>query len=214
MEVQFIDILAFITAYLIGSLAPAVWIGKIFFGLDIRNYGSGNAGATNTFRILGKSAGIAVLTIDILKGWIAVNLSYFIGTYQPGNYKFVNLQIALAIAAILGHIFPIYVKFKGGKGIATLLGTILAIYPKAALISIIAFILVWIFTQYVSLASIIASLLFPFYVIVVDANSSPSMSIFSIAVAILVLITHQKNIERLLRKEENKTSPFKKKEKK
>ena len=114
-------IIAIVFAYLVGSIPTSVWIGKIFYGIDIRNYGSGNAGATNTFRILGKKAGIPVLLIDTLKGSIAVNLASIFGAESPESAVFVNFQMALGGAALLGHIFPVYAGFRGGKGIATLL---------------------------------------------------------------------------------------------
>src|ERR1700740_3421660 len=109
------QVLPLIAAYLMGSIPTAVWIGRIFYGIDVREYGSGNAGATNTFRVLGKKAGIPVLIIDILKGTAAVSLSFLSG-FQADTPFFTNFQIGLGIAALIGHIFPIFAGFRGGKG--------------------------------------------------------------------------------------------------
>ena len=195
------NILFLLFAYLIGAFPSAVWLGRTFYNTDVREYGSGNAGATNTFRTLGPKAGIPVLLMDILKGWIAVNLVYFVMDNQ------FELKLAFGIAAVIGHLFPIYTGFRGGKGIATMLGFMIGIYWQAALLSVLVFILTLLISKYVSLSSIIASLAFPFIVIVILGmnNTNSSLIIFSIFVPILSLITHQKNIERLIRQEENKT---------
>ena len=211
--VSLVNIVALLIAYLLGSVASAVWIGQIFYGTDIREYGSGNAGATNAFRVLGKKAGSAVMFFDSLKGWLAVNtvwMFHFIGIshYLPGSVQFVDFQLALGIAALLGHIFPVYVGFRGGKGVATLLGIILAIHPYAALISLVVFILVLLTTRYVSLGSMLAAMVFPVVIIVIFETTTPSLIIFSLMIAILVLVTHQKNIERLIRNEETKANLF------
>ncbi len=207
LNLQLIDL---IVAYLMGSIPSAVWIGRIFYHTDIREYGSGNAGATNTFRVLGKKAGIPVLLIDILKGLAAVQLPY-LSELIPGSVPFVNLQLVLGVAALFGHIFPIFASFKGGKGIATLVGIILAVHPCAALVSIAFFFVVFLISHYVSLSSITAAITFPIVVIVVFKTQIPSLVIFSMVIAVLVLITHQKNIERLIRNEESKSHLVKKK---
>ncbi|MBL7713753.1 MAG: glycerol-3-phosphate acyltransferase, partial [Chitinophagaceae bacterium] len=123
-----LDILLVLFAYLLGSIPSAVWVSKRFYGIDIREHGSGNAGATNTFRVLGKNAGVIVMIADMLKGFIAVKLS-ILSTYTWTSEPFVNLQVILGIAAVLGHIFPVWAGFRGGKGIATLFGMILGIQP-------------------------------------------------------------------------------------
>jgi glycerol-3-phosphate acyltransferase PlsY len=201
---QPLQIIALIIAYLVGSIPSAVWIGKLFYGIDVREYGSGNAGATNTFRVLGKKAGVPVLLIDILKGFAAVQLPY-LTEFIPGSVQFVNLQLVLGVAALFGHIFPLFAAFKGGKGIATLLGIILAVHPYAALVSIGVFLVVFLISNYVSLGSITAAITFPIVVITVFKTQIPSLVIFSMVIAVLVLITHQKNIERLLKREESKS---------
>ena len=201
------NILFLLLAYLIGAFPSAVWLGRTFYNTDVREYGSGNAGATNTFRTLGPKAGIPVLLMDILKGWIAVNLVYFVTDNQlMSDERFFELKLAFGIAAVIGHLFPIYTGFRGGKGIATMLGFMIGIYWQAALLSALVFILTFLISKNVSLSSIIASLAFPFIVIVILGmnNTNSSLIIFSIFVPILSLITHQKNIERLIRQEENK----------
>jgi len=202
-----INILFLLLAYLIGAFPSAVWLGRTFYNTDVREYGSGNAGATNTFRTLGPKAGIPVLLMDILKGWLAVNLVYFVTDNQlMSDGKFFELKLAFGIAAVIGHLFPIYTGFRGGKGIATMLGFMIGIYWQAALLSALVFIIIFLISKYVSLSSIIASLAFPVIVIVILGmnNTNTSLIIFSIFVPILSLITHQKNIERLIRREENK----------
>lgn len=206
--------MALLAAYLIGSIPTAVWLGKFFYGVDVREHGSGNAGATNTFRVLGKKAGIPVLLIDILKGFGAVSLVMLAGDYKVQTNDFVEMQIALGVAAVLGHIFPVYVGFRGGKGIATLFGVILAVHPMACLAASSVFLLVFLTTNYVSLGSISAGIAFPFIITLFFRDSAlPSMVLFSALVAVLILITHQKNIERLLKKQESKIRLLKKKEK-
>ena len=199
------SILALLIAYLVGSIPSAVWIGKAIYGVDVREFGSGNAGATNTFRVLGKKAGLTVLLMDILKGWLSVMMARFISTAPVGTSPFVDLEIVLGVAAVIGHIFPVFAGFRGGKGIATLFGVILAAHPAACLGCLAVFIVMFLAFRYVSLASISAALAFPVLVITVFAgHATPSMVIFSILVAILVMITHQKNIERLIRREESR----------
>lgn len=193
-----------------GSVPTAVWIGKLLYGIDVREYGSGNAGASNTFRILGKKAGIPVLIIDIFKGWGATNIVYLLPNYTPGTEAFVNLQLALGVTAVMGHVFPVFAGFRGGKGIATLLGLLIAIHPQAALICIIIFLLVLFSTRYVSLSSMFTSFSFPMLIIFYYHEAIQSMILFGMSVCILVLITHQKNIERLLKGKESKANLFRK----
>ena len=201
------NILFLLLAYMIGAFPSAVWLGRTFYNTDVREYGSGNAGATNTFRTLGAKAGVPVLLMDILKGWLAVNLVYFVTDNQLfSDEKFFEIKLVLGIAAVIGHLFPVYTGFRGGKGIATMLGFMLGVYWQAALLSALVFVITFLISKYVSLSSIIASLAFPFIVIVILGmnNANTSLIIFSIFVPILSLITHQKNIERLIRREENK----------
>jgi glycerol-3-phosphate acyltransferase PlsY len=198
------NIIIIIVAYLLGSIPTSVWLGRYFYKLDIREHGSGNAGATNTFRVLGIKAGIIVFIVDILKGFVAVNLIHFTHYYIPHSGDYINIQLLLGIATIIGHIFPIYVGFRGGKGVATLFGVICAISLYPTLIMAGVFFVTLIITKYVSLSSMVAGLSFPILIIVVFNTTTTSLVIFSLIIAILMLFTHQKNIERLLRKEESK----------
>ncbi len=207
------NILLLLAGYILGSIPSAVWIGKYFYKIDVREYGSGNAGATNTFRVLGKKAGTIVLIMDISKGAGAVLLANF-SKYDSGSNQFINLQLVLGIASLVGHIFPLFASFRGGKGVATLLGVVLAVHPQAACCSIAVFIIVLLISSYVSLSSMIAALAFPVSVICIFQTKTPSLIIFSMLIAIMILITHQKNIERLLRREESKAKIIKKKVKK
>jgi glycerol-3-phosphate acyltransferase PlsY len=193
-----------IAAYLVGSIPTSVWLGKIFFDKDVREYGSGNAGATNTFRVLGTTPGIIVFAIDLLKGFLAVNLIYLNPIFPEGSELFATIQLAFGIAAILGHIFPVYVGFRGGKGVATLFGAILGISFFPTLIMAGIFFATLFLTKYVSLSSLLAGISYPILMITVFNVSATSMIIFSILVAVLIVLTHQKNIERLLHNEESK----------
>lgn len=196
-------------AYLLGSIPTAVWYGRAFYKLDVREHGSGNAGATNTFRVLGNKAGFIVLFIDLLKGFLATNLVFFL-TFDIQSQQYFNFQMALGITAVIGHIFPIFAAFKGGKGIATLLGMAIALNFKIAFICILFFIsIVWI-TRYISVGSMGAAILgavltfLPyFYSNNIIANT------FFCAIAIMVIYTHRANISRLRNGNENKFS-FKK----
>lgn len=205
---------AILAAYLFGSIPSAVWIGQAFYGIDVREYGSGNAGATNTFRVLGKKAGIIVMVLDILKGFTATNLAYFIGLSITGPHhsiQFVNYQLALGITAVMGHLFPVFAGFRGGKGIATLFGMVLAVHFEASVVCVSVFLIVLMLTKYVSLSSIIAGFSFPLSIIFIFHSPLRSIVLYGMCICVLILITHQKNIERLLKGKESKINMFKKK---
>jgi glycerol-3-phosphate acyltransferase PlsY len=210
-----LDITLVILAYLIGSIPTAVWVSRKFFGVDIRELGSGNSGATNTFRILGKNAGIVVMIIDMLKGFIAVKLSILSNySWHPApSVPFVNLQVILGLAAVVGHIFPIWAGFRGGKGIATLFGMILGIQPLVAVSLVGVFILMLLVTRYVSLSSISASIAFPLLILFIFREPELSYKLFAIGTAALVVLTHHKNISRLISGCESKVPLFKKRNK-
>jgi acyl phosphate:glycerol-3-phosphate acyltransferase len=208
-----LDILLVVLAYLIGSISSAVLVSKRFYGIDIREHGSGNAGATNTFRILGKNAGIIVMVADMLKGFLAVKLS-LVSSYAWTSEPFLNLQVMLGIAAVLGHIFPIFAGFRGGKGIATLFGMILGIQPLVAVSLVGVFMLMLLATRYVSLSSISASIAFPLLILFIFREPELSYKIFAIGTAALVVLTHHKNITRLITGSESKVPIFKKRDKK
>ena len=152
-----------IAAYILGSIPSAIWLGKLFAGTDVRQHGSGNAGATNTFRVLGAKIAIPVLLMDVLKGWFAVQLYVFFAVDKSGDMDSVY-QVALGASAWLGHVFPIFARFKGGKGVATLLGMALALYLYPVLLSLAVFIIVFSISRFVSLSSMLAAILFPVFV--------------------------------------------------
>lgn len=194
-------------AYALGSIPSAVWVGKSFHGIDVREHGSKNAGATNTFRVLGKKAGILVLSIDVLKGFIAVFLPRLFSI--DNQETVIQIQLLAGFFVFIGHLFPIFAGFRGGKGVATSLGIIIGIHPSAALVCLAIFLLVFISSQYVSLGAIVASFFFPFIVCFIFKEESLYLIIFSIVIGITVIFTHKKNIYRLIHKEENKMNLFK-----
>lgn len=200
------EVLIIVIAYLIGSVPTAVWVSKGFFGIDIREYGSGNAGATNTFRVLGSRWGTFVMIIDMLKGVAATSLYLLLPYYADvaNEWDRTNLMVGLGLAAVLGHIFPIWADFRGGKGVATLFGMILAIQPIVAVCCVGVFLLVLYLTRFVSLSSIFASIAFAVLILFIFNEKEPLYRAFAIAVALLVILTHQKNISRLLRGSESK----------
>jgi len=197
-----------VLAYLLGSLPTAVWVGKRFYGLDVREHGSKNAGATNTFRVLGKKPGIFVLAIDVIKGFLAVSIMTW-NTQHLGEDEQSYFQIAAAIAAVVGHMFPVFAQFKGGKGVATSLGVILGLYPAAAGVCVVVFLVVFIASHYVSLGAIVAAFIFPLMVNFVF-ESSFWLKAFSWVLAALVIYKHKLNIRRLLAGNENKMNLFRK----
>lgn len=208
MEVHWIIALA-ILSYLLGSIPSAVWIGRKFHGIDVRDHGSGNAGATNTFRVLGVKTGIAVLAIDMVKGLIAVSLAYLIIPHpQQDSFLLVNLKLLFGISAVLGHIFPLFAEFRGGKGIATLLGMVIGLDYRLAISCVIVFTAILFLTRYVSLGSILATLSFPVAAYFLFHREEPLLIVFGVAAFILVVITHHKNIYKMVRGEENKTRIF------
>ena len=201
-------ILTVLSAYLLGSIPSSVWYGIGYFGIDVRKHGSGNAGATNTFRVLGKRAGTVVMLIDVLKGWTATEIAsllFYVGTI--GETELLMYKILFGIIAIIGHVFPVFVGFKGGKGIATLLGMVLAIHPELASVCITIFILTLLASQYVSLSSILATLSFPILSWVgLFGHPEPLLIVFGFVMFVLVVFTHQKNIIRLMNGNENRVN--------
>lgn len=207
MDILLIAVL-FVAAYLIGSISTAVWIGKAYYGIDIRKHGSGNSGATNTFRVLGKKPGTVVMLIDIFKGWTATSLAGFLIIFDvvaPENL--VIYQLIMGALGVLGHIFPVYERFKGGKGVATLLGMMLAIEPVVALMCIAIFVIVLFTSKYVSLGSMIAALAFPLLLLLPRFHpENPILIVFGFILFAVVALTHRKNINRLIAGEESKAN--------
>lgn len=199
-----------LVAYLLGSIPSSVWIGKRFYGIDVREHGSHNAGATNTLRVLGKKAALPVFSIDLLKGAVSVMLCYVptlvdVTMETPMLY----FQIALSVAAVVGHMFPIFAGFRGGKGVATIAGAMLAIAPMAVICSLLTFFIVLYAFNYVSLASMTGGALFPFY-LRFCFGADKDLVIFGIVIAVLLIFTHRKNIKRLIQGVESKTYLLKK----
>ena len=198
-----------IFAYLIGSIPTSVWICKYVFNIDIRNYGSGNAGATNTFRVLGSKWGSFVMLVDVSKGILATSLYILIPFYLSHELARTNFMIILGLTAVVGHIFPIWAEFKGGKGVATLLGMTIAIQPMVALLCLMVFAFTLIITRFVSLSSMLAGVAFMVLILFIFNERETMYRLFAIIVALMVIITHQKNIGRLLKGTENKVPLFK-----
>ena len=199
-----------IIAYLLGSIPSAVWIGKKYYGIDIREHGSKNAGTTNMLRVLGKRAALPVFGLDVLKGFVAVtiiDLMKYDSVFADGANEtwFYILRFIAVFAAVLGHIFPIFAGFRGGKGVATLVGAITGIYPPVVLLCFAVWVVILMMTHYVSLASIVAGCCFPIFTIVSPkVNQSVPFIVFSFVTAVLLLYTHRKNIVRLKNGTESK----------
>ena len=198
------DLIFLLAAYLIGSIPSSVWLGKIFYNKDVRNEGSGNAGATNTIRVLGWQIGVVVLLLDALKGWVTVYLLSLFSYESVWGLSTSIFQISLAFMAVLGHIFPIYVGFKGGKGVATLLGVAIAIFPwQVILIELSIFAVIFISSRIVSLGSIVVAISLPvlmYFFFPVDT----AILILGMVIAVFIPVTHHKNISRLLKGEETR----------
>lgn len=203
------ELLLIVLAYFIGSIPTALIISKSFFHIDIRDYGSGNMGATNTFRVLGSKYGTVVMIFDILKGMAAVALYNFLPHYLTDEWDRTNLMVGLGLAAVLGHIFPIFAQFRGGKGVATLFGMILTVQPVIAISCVGVFLLVLYLTRYVSLSSILAGIALPICVLWIWNDDVILYRIFAILVAALIVLTHQKNIVKILRGSESRVPIFK-----
>jgi acyl phosphate:glycerol-3-phosphate acyltransferase len=199
-------IIAVIIAYLFGSIPTSVWWGKAFFGIDVRQHGSRNAGATNTFRVLGWRAGVPVLLIDIAKGFVPVRLLPMFSDLEVDSDGWVFLRIGLVLAAVIGHLYPVFANFKGGKGVATSFGGVLAIHPGAAALCVLVFAIIFALTKFVSLGSMCAAIAYPLAMILLYHETSPVKIGFSILLSIIVFYTHRQNIGRLLRGEENRMS--------
>jgi len=195
-----------ILAYLLGAIPTSIWIGKVFYKIDIREHGSGNAGASNAIRVFGPAVGILVLVLDMLKGFAAVFLVKFYSFVHPGTPEYINIQIILGIAAVLGHIYPVYAGFRGGKGVATVFGVLLALHPFATLCAAGVFLISFFITHYSSVGSILAGLSFPVFIIFVFDTPYLHLKIFSGLVSLLLIYTHRKNVVRLWKGIENKTN--------
>lgn len=190
-------IICCLVAYGLGSIATSVWAGKIFHKIDIREHGSGNAGATNTIRVMGWGTGIPVLIIDMAKGWLAAYIPVLLSVYTNDPTSQINLQILCGLVAVTGHVFPVFAGFRGGKGVATTFGMLLALHPLVTLTCLGVFLLVLFVTGYVSASSMVAGLSFPILLHLFFKSPSTIFSIFSVLIALALLVTHKKNLVRL-----------------
>ncbi len=203
--IKFSTIAVLILSYFIGSIPTSVWLGKWFYRVDVRDYGSGNAGTTNIIRVLGPGAGIPVFIIDVMKGFAAVELTYLCNdNFGKHNEIFAIYKVIASFIVVVGHVFPIFAGFKGGKGISTSLGVVLALFPYSALVTTVIFFIILLITHYVSLGSITAAIIFPFINIFIFNSTEWAYLLFSIAISLFVIVTHRKNIKRLLKGEETK----------
>jgi glycerol-3-phosphate acyltransferase PlsY len=199
----FLYITVAVMAYLLGSIPFGYVLVKLFRGEDVRSTGSGNIGATNVARTGSKGLAIATLALDALKGMLAVALAGVIAhsSYNYGLYGFkvepARLMSAAALAAVLGHIAPIWLKFKGGKGVATALGVFLVLFPKAVLVSLAIFIVVVVATRYISLGSILGAISFPVAAYFL-ATKDWSALLPVIAISLIIVLKHHANIGRLI----------------
>jgi glycerol-3-phosphate acyltransferase PlsY len=203
--------IVYLIAYLLGSIPASVWIGKKFHNIDVREHGSGNAGTTNTIRVLGWKTGIPVLIIDLGKGWLATMMPVFFNLAEPGSAAITNFQVLAGMTAIVGHIFPLFAGFRGGKGVATVFGALLALQPLLTISCFGVFLIVLFLTGIVSVSSMSAGVAFPLLLFLVFHDNSFFFQVFSILIAIALLVTHRKNIGRLIRGEESKLINFRKK---
>jgi glycerol-3-phosphate acyltransferase PlsY len=193
-------LLALVLAYLLGSIPTALWVGRRFFGIDVREHGSGNAGATNTFRVLGKKPGSFVLFVDALKGFVA---AYFLpmllvsqGVIRPEHE--VYYRLACGMLAVVGHIYPVFAQFRGGKGVATILGMMLGVAPATVGVSLLVFLAVLLISRYVSLSSMTAGVVFALLQLTPAFRPPQEFLIYvGFVLAALLIYTHRANISRL-----------------
>lgn len=200
----YLTIISLVLAYVAGSIPTAVWVGKLFHGIDVREHGSGNAGATNTIRVLGWKTGLPVMIVDLAKGWLGASLPGMLNAAPEGSSTLLALKIACGMAAIIGHVFPLMAGFRGGKGVATTFGVLLALHPALTLSCAAVFLAVLLLTGYVSLSSMTAGIMFPILLMTVFETPSLLFKVFSVLIAIALVLTHYKNIGRLVRGEEKR----------
>ena len=205
-------------AYLLGSISFSVIFSKKFAGVDVRTKGSGNAGSTNVLRVAGKKAALCTLICDVLKGVVAILIAFLVGKIIKADNNIAAILCEIAgLLVVIGHTFPVFFKFKGGKGVATSLGVLLTINWRLGLICLVFALIIMILTRIVSLGSILAAVLFPVLCLfvpwsfIVSSDSHLSYIIFSIILALLVIFNHRTNIVRVRNGTENKLN-FNKKE--
>ena len=209
-------ILILVLSYLVGSIPGSLWVGKWIYNVDLRKHGSGNPGATNAYRILGWKAGLLSTIVDMGKGFVAAgviaNLRWdALPAFLSGSQGWLLLALFAGIAAVLGHMFPIFARFKGGKGVNTAAGVLLAVTPLNMLFSFIAFCLVLWGTRYVSLSSMAAAVTYPVSLVLQkyvfnQSGIETSLLIFGVVLALVIVVAHRSNIKRLLAGTENRIS--------
>lgn len=201
-------------SYVAGSFPTAIIVGKLTKGIDIREHGSGNAGGTNVFRVLGWKLGVFVMLVDMLKGFLATTfLSQISFTGDAASFDPVYLKMTAGVFAIVGHIWTVFAGFRGGKGVGTAAGFLLGLAPQAVLVGFIVFFVIFLSTRYVSLSSMIASACIPLTLImqkfVVNTEVPWILIILTLSISALIIFTHRSNIVRLLNGTENKISNLK-----
>lgn len=196
---------ACVVAYLLGAIPNSVWIGKVFFGTDVREHGSGNAGATNTLRVLGKPAGFTVLFLDFAKGMLAANLPFWTGVLPDTDHP-IEYKMLFGACAVIGHIYPVFAGFRGGKGIATLIGVVAGMDPVLALCCFATFVVIVAVTRYISVGSMLSGLISPLYAGLIHGWQEMNLVYFCMVVGLLVVYTHRSNIRRLMAGNENRFS--------
>ncbi len=212
-------LLIIVFSYLVGSIPASIWIGKGIYGIDIRQHGSGNAGATNAFRVMGWKAGTLTTLVDAGKGFLAAG-GIALLRVDPINFSFgswdteVVIQLIACLCAVIGHMFPVWARFKGGKGANTAAGALLAITPVTMLIVLSVFFLVLLTTRYVSLASLLSALSFPLVIILGKfvfnvEHLDLSLLVFGTVMGLGIFWAHRQNIKRLLKGTENRVGSFK-----
>lgn len=197
--------LLLILAYLIGATPTGLWVGRKFYGVDLRTVGSGNLGATNTFRVLGWKAAVPVIFVDLLKGWLPTWLFPSLDTATLFGWT-----LAYGAAAILGHVYSVWVRFRGGKGVATSAGVFLALAPWAALAATLVWVVTVTLTRIVSLGSVLAAVVLPLLVIFTPHQGGNALAWFSLALSLFVITAHRTNLARLARGEEHRFGGAKK----
>jgi glycerol-3-phosphate acyltransferase PlsY len=205
---SFILILILFASYIIGSFPTSIIMGRITRGIDIRDHGSGNAGGTNVFRVLGWKPALVVVVIDVFKGWLPtayLAIMFYEATPLPDLGLF---QILCGFCAVLGHTFTVFAGFKGGKGVGTLAGMLIAMFPLAVPLCILVFAITLILTGYVSVGSIIAGASLPIFLLILPIigiePAELSLLIFSLLIPFFIVYTHRSNISRLRNGEENR----------
>jgi glycerol-3-phosphate acyltransferase PlsY len=186
---------AALVAYLLGSI-PFGFIAGLIAGVDVREHGSGNIGATNTLRVLGKKYGYAVFVADTLKGFLAVRIALWLAQFDPATSYFIGILAALFV--VLGHSFPVWLRFRGGKGVAAAAGACLGLLPVATFIAVIVWLAIFFLFRFVSLASIVAAIALPISAWLLGNVADPILLGFSGLIAALIIFRHRSNIVRLL----------------